>query len=250
LSEKNKIGLFDDSGHLTDEAIALCVEAMMSSAGKNKLPENIKTHLTQCDICNDRVIDLYRDVKDEPEVIRRIQIQSGRAKKNILFSSFSYKYSIAAVVLVLVAVGSYLLFQPPSAEKLFRENFEPYPNILAMKSEVKNDLSTALLYYELKDWDSAILLFQNVLKNEQTNSGAMFYLGNAYLAKGDSDKAIYWLRKTYDVESGLSDQINWYLALAYLQNKDTKTARSHLENLTEKENFYSEKARKLLKKLR
>jgi len=87
LSEKNKIGLFDDSGHLTDEAIALCVEAMMSSAGKNKLPENIKTHLTQCDICNDRVIDLYRDVKDEPEVIRRLQIQSGRAKKTSCFQA-------------------------------------------------------------------------------------------------------------------------------------------------------------------
>jgi tetratricopeptide (TPR) repeat protein len=239
-----------NSGHLTDEAVALCVEAMMSAKGENKLPGNIKTHLMECSICNDRVIDLYSDIKDEPEVIRRLKKQSGSMKKHIRFSRHWYKYAAAAILLVLVAVGSFFLFQPPPNGDLFQKYFEPYPNILAMKSDVNDDLSKALLYYELKDWDSAILLFQNVLKNDQTNSGAMFYLGNAYLAIGNNGRAIFWLSEASANDTNLSDQINWYLALAYLAKNDRPIARKYLNNLTDADNFYRPKAKKLLKQIR
>lgn len=250
LIKKNKIGLMNDSDHLTDEGVALSVEVMIGVKKENKLPENIKTHLTECATCNDRVIDLYRDVKDESEVILRLNSQSDSIRKTIPFSHYLYKYSAAAILLVLVAVASFFLSQPPSTGDLFQKHFEPYPNILAMKSDLKNDLSKALLYYELKDWDSAILLFQNVLINDQTNSSAMFYLGNTYLAKGNSDQAIYWLGKASANDSKFNDQVNWYLALAYLAEGDRSNARNYLNNLTDSKSFYQKRAKKLLKQIR
>jgi tetratricopeptide (TPR) repeat protein len=249
LSKKDKIGLMSNSGHLTDEAVALCVEAMMSAKGENKLPGNIKTHLMECSICNDRVIDLYSDIKDEPDIIQRIKVQTGSTKKNILFSKHWLKYA-AAVLLVLIALGSYFIFHWSPTGDLFQKYFEPYPNILAMKGDVKTELSTALLYYEVRDWDSAILLFQKVLTNDQNNYSAMFYLGNALLANGKSDQAIYWLDKAYASDLNLSNQIKWYLALAHLAEGDRSNALNHLNSLIESDNFYRSKAKKLLKQIR
>lgn len=236
--------------HLTDEAVAICVEAMMNQRFPDKIPDAVKSHLLDCTHCNERVAGLFQDIKDEPEIIQLIVEKHQSVKKSSISIIKISRYAAAAILLILISAGSYFLLRPASPEQLFERHFEIYPNLNTVKSSEANELSRALLYYEVKDWDTAILLLNDFLLVDKSNVAGMFYLANAYLAEGESEQAIFWLKKAAAEHSNFKDQINWYLALAYLHQKDIKQARSQLEMLVGKSNFYSEKARKLLRKLR
>jgi tetratricopeptide (TPR) repeat protein len=189
-------------------------------------------------------------VKDAPEILERVTAPPV-SDKSVFFSSRRIlKFAAAAILLILVAAGSYFMLRAPSSEKLFTSNFEPYPNMITTKSNVINEKAVAMLYYELNDWDSAIILLNQYLTKKSYTPDVMFYLGNAYLAKGDSEQAIRWLKEASTMSSGFDDQINWYLALAYLRQDDQGSARVYLETLCQKDDFYQLKAEKLLKKIR
>lgn len=239
----------NDNKHLTDEAVAMCAEAMMSNGLPGRLPGCVKTHLIECEFCAERVIGLYQDIKDEPEVIHSIKKHHLKAGKARISLHNLVKYA-AAVLLLLIAAGSYFLLRPVSGEKLFKASFEPYPNIITLKSAANFHLSLAMLHYELRDWDSAIVLFHRYLEDEQYLPEALFYLGISYLANNQSDQAISWLKKANDENSRFSNHIQWYIALAHLNNNDKQSARNKLESVSREENFYRSKAKNLLKRLR
>ncbi|HPE33770.1 MAG TPA: tetratricopeptide repeat protein [Bacteroidales bacterium] len=250
LKRKCNTVYFNERHHLTDEVVARCAEAMITNIFPDNLPDEVITHLTACESCNERVIKLYEDVKDEPEIVQSIVLKHQSVNKSSTSFIKIFRYAAAAILLILIAGGSYFFLRPASTEKLFFRYFEAYPNIKTVKSGEAGTMSKALLYYEVKDFDSAILLMNDILLREKNNAEIMFYLANAYLAEGESENAILWLKKSAAENSDFSDQINWYLALAYLQQNDTKTARSHLEMLAGKNNFYREKACKLIRQLR
>lgn len=250
MKNNHTTGYINKAGHLTDEAVAMCVEAMMREQLLGELPDVVSSHLNECEVCNDRVTGLYMDVKDEPEILERITAPTHSEKPGFCINRKIYTYGVAAILLVFVAAGSYFMLQAPSSEKLFERNFAPYPNMITVKSNVVNDKAKAMLCYEVEDWDSAIVLFHQFLINKSYTPDVMFYLGNAYLAKGESEQAIHWFKEASTKSSGFDEQINWYLALAYLHKDDQDSARVYLEMLSNNDGFYEAKTSNLLKKLR
>lgn len=249
MKNNHNTGYISETGHLTDEAVAMSVEAMMHEQLLRELPDVVSNHLSDCEICNDRVTGLYLDVKDEPEILQRIAAPAV-PKKSHFFTKKIYNFAAAAILLVFVAAGSYFFLRAPSSTKLFESNFEPYPNMITVKSNVVNEKARAMLCYEVKDWDSAIVLLNQFLINKSHTPDVMFYLGNAYLAKGQSDQAIRWFKEASTKSSGFDEQISWYLALSYLHQDNQDSARVYLEMLNKNDRFYQSKTSKLLKKLR
>jgi tetratricopeptide (TPR) repeat protein len=240
---------FNNSGHLTDEAVAQSVEAMLNISLHSEMPEKVAGHLSGCEQCNERVTGLYMDLKDEPDII---MILAGAVAKPKTEQAIRRPLAkIAALVLLLIAgAGAIILLQKPSPDKLFSDYFEAYPNIITVKSNATNTLSTALLYYELKDYDSAIILLEKYLNENDADPAAGFYAGVASLANGQADEAIVRLKQVIEEKNKFSHPAKWYLALAYLKNKDPSTSLQYLQSLIETDDFYRDKSNQLMKKIR
>lgn len=54
---------------------------------------------------------------------------------------------------------------------------------------------------QLEDWDKAISIFSGLSKADPTDQSALLSLGNAYLAKGDKDKALANFKAAFDAKS-------------------------------------------------
>jgi Flp pilus assembly protein TadD len=54
---------------------------------------------------------------------------------------------------------------------------------------------------QLEDWDKAISIFTGLAKNDPTDQSALLSLGNAYLAKGDKEKALSNFKAAFDAKS-------------------------------------------------
>lgn len=236
--------------HLTDEQVALCVEVMLNKREEIDLPDDVKVHLQDCESCSERVIGLFEDIKNEPSIINKDTYTKENRKKSFAFNKMFVRLSVAAVLLILIATGAWFFLAPPDSNTLIVRNFEPYPNIITAKSQTDKELSRAFLLYEIRDWDSAIFLFKFFADDTANNPDVSFYLGNAYLAKGEPDQAIFWLNKTAEISNKYEDQTGWYLALAYLMKKEYTTSELYLEKLILKENYYKERATKLLRQIR
>lgn len=236
--------------HLTDEQVALCVEFMLKRREEIDLQDDLKVHLQECDSCTERVIGLFEDVINEPAVLNNDAFTLENKKKTIAITKMFVRLSAAAILLILIATGAWFILVPTDSEKLFVKNFEPYPNIITIKSQSDQKLSMAFLLYEIRVWDSAILLFKSFADDTIDNPDVFFYLGNAYLAKGEPDQAIFWLNKSADISNKYSDQIKWYLALAYLIKRELITSEQYLEMLISSENFYKGRAEKLIRQIR
>lgn len=61
---KNNMSYFDHQGHLTDEGLSLCADALKLGR-QDQLPEELRRHLEQCASCQEQTMALYALVADE-----------------------------------------------------------------------------------------------------------------------------------------------------------------------------------------
>lgn len=242
----------DEQGHLTDEMVALSAAAMIDPALLQGVPPETQEHLEECSHCADRVADSFALFSSEPLILQRIVEFHGKSASkgfNVDYKRRLVYLSLAAMILILIAIGIHFFSKPLSPEKLFSEVFEPYPNLVSSKGADDTGMANAMLFYDLRDYDTAAVLLGDVLKYESSNVTAMLYLGVSCLAKGNAGDAIFWLEKASSLESSFIHPVMWYLALAYLREERLNDSRELLEKLTRAEGFYREKAQELLAKM-
>ena len=99
----SKMTLFDPDGHLTEEGIAVCVDALRAK-GYDALPDTILTHVDGCDRCKRSIVDtaglLEVDAYERPKPALPLNV-ADRTR----MSSFSYAYRIAASIVVCASIG-------------------------------------------------------------------------------------------------------------------------------------------------
>jgi len=133
---------------------------------------------------------------------------------------------------------------------LFNQNFSPYKNIVTTKASFETKLTTGLLFYDLKLYDSALVYFKEGLQSDSLNQDLLFYLATAYLSDGKVNKAIILYDKIQKNDAGkYAIPSKWFLGLAYLQTGDKEKAAVVFREILHEKNFYSTKAGKILKKL-
>jgi len=247
---KRKNIFFEDTGHLSHQAIAMCAEGMTNGVKQLLITDDVKNHLAGCSICQEKIIALYHVIADEPEIMDTIAKSGNITLRNSFFfrakkGSFIF-LSLAAFILLLVALNTFLFKSSLTPEQLFDKHFSPYQNLITVKGAGDYSLSRAMLFYDVKDYDSAVILFKAVIAGYSNQAETMFYLGNAYLALHEADSGIVWLEKSLAANTKFSNAAQWYLSLAYLKSRDVESAKTLLKKIQDNGGFYSKKADKLL----
>jgi tetratricopeptide (TPR) repeat protein len=162
------------------------------------------------------------------------------------------KWLVAATILILVAVGSLLVFPNASTDPLFAQNFEPYANVIqpVVRGVNASDIKTeAFVAYESEDFELAETHFTTLL-NSTSDSFVLFYLANTKLALGKPQEAIPLLNFYMSTGGNLGSQAQWYLALAHIQAGEQIQAKEVLQKIITFEGYGAEKAILLLEKIK
>lgn len=185
------------------------------------------------------------------EYERQIQKEkvSRTSNKRLMGYGIASTLAIALVVFVLNfdSIGGRV--QP---EAIFSEYFKPYPNVLApitrSSESSTTKLSEAMHLYDSKQYDEAILGFNNLIPRSSLKNEILFYKGVALLAKGEASEALYHF-ELMENESSFTDQRKWYLSLAYIQLEEIDSAVALLNEIIKDQSYFMVYAEELLLEL-
>jgi tetratricopeptide (TPR) repeat protein len=153
----------------------------------------------------------------------------------------------------VLVIGLGLLWfynQPPDLEKIYNQNFEAYPNVVAPTvrdvSTSENDVQKAFSYYDNHNYKEAVKAFETL-----DTEDAHFYLAMSLMADYQTEKAVE-VMKNNDLQSSetYKNQTDWYLALAYLKMNDKNMAIDYLNKVIKSYPSKTEEAQKIISKIR
>lgn len=90
----------------------------------------------------------------------------------------------------------------------------------------------AASFYEIKDYDKALKYFNLILQDSPEDTQALFYAGIASEAKGETDKAIEYYEKAYNVRNDYSEPLK-RIAYLFFMKKEYSKAISYLDKVME-----------------
>jgi hypothetical protein len=178
-------------------------------------------------------------------------IESNKTSKVKKLSSYIIPIGIAASLIVIAMFffnqdGAIINNESP----LFKEYFEVYPEMLSTRGEI--DLQKlerdAILFYKSKHYDRAALSYAELY--QRTNSSVhLFYSGMSNLLSDNTDLAIEQLVSIKDKEDVQNIPVKYYLGLAYLKKGEEEKAKLVFENPDKAFQFYVKKSAEILEKL-
>ncbi|SFZ89414.1 hypothetical protein SAMN05428642_101251 [Flaviramulus basaltis] len=178
------------------------------------------------------------------------EVSSKKVRKNKLWKK---PLTIGAAILLIAFCINFLWIETINEDQLFTNYFEPSKNVstpIVRSANEENTQNEAFINYSEHEYENASILFEKAYEKTK-KSELLFYQGNALLALGKSKEAINKFKQHLTFLDSLSNRTHWYLALAYLKNKDLKQTKQQLELLlNSNEVFKKEEASSLLKKLK
>lgn len=141
----------------------------------------------------------------------------------------------------------------PSLEELARVQPPAYSPVVlrGAEDEAHESFRKAMQHYLKNDYTGAIPGLRAAVKANPDTASFHFYLGACYLLTNQSDWAIKSFRKTISLEnSTYSGQAHFYLAKAYLQEKDVSAAERELQATVPLDGGNAAEAREILHQLR
>ncbi|WP_020528813.1 tetratricopeptide repeat protein [Flexithrix dorotheae] len=161
------------------------------------------------------------------------------------------KFGFAASVILFLFFGYFFLFQSIDNTAIYTEFYKPYPNIVSPQVRGVENIQTDILqYYEIADYNTAIILLEKELEKNDAPLAYRFYYGLSLMEIGKTDQAIVVLNQV--AESGdakFKDPAQWYLGLIYLKQNDLKKAENIFESIAKSDNSYKKRAGELLEQL-
>ena len=148
------------------------------------------------------------------------------------------KYAIAASIALLAGLSIWLtLSQKPKNEKLFAEYFNPDPGLITPMGTTSNyEFFRGMVDYKQTKYKLAIERWNLLVDQKPKNDTLNFYIGIAYLARDESEKAIVYLSKAVNYpNSKFINEAWYYLGLAQLKEGHSEKAigsfkKSNLKN--------------------
>lgn len=159
------------------------------------------------------------------------------------------KYAIAVAASLVLLVGGYVLynFATLSSEKVFASRYQPYEMItLRGDDSAASQIEKA---YREKEYKKVLTLNQAKNKPSQMDQ---FLAGSAAMELKNYSKAVETFGKIQGKKFDLDDETDYYLALAYIRNKDFDLALDLLRIIKEdpEHRYNSRVTPKLLRQLR
>ena len=163
------------------------------------------------------------------------------------------KIPLAASVIILVGLSLYNIFIHQDTSKLFSNFYKPYSTDISTRSaaKMKDNIQLSYYLYQEGDYESSYEMLKNYTIKNFDDQTARFYLGLNALQLQYYKMAIdEFTMVEQDTVSPFALHARWYLAMAYLKEGNIKSARHFFQKLTDEDNMYSYRARKILKKLK
>lgn len=143
--------------------------------------------------------------------------------------------ALSASILLLIGVSTWaIFFTGNSAQKVFAENFTPDPGLpTKMGTASQYEFYYGMVSYKRKEYAEAISRWEPLYAAHPKNDTLVYFLGLANLANGNARQAENYLKLANEkTESAFSDDIHYYLALAYLKENKIKEAKEILSKST------------------
>lgn len=236
--ENNNRILFNTEGHLSPEGTAFVVDFLFGRKNEEEIPESLSKHLENCADCRMKVFNLHKALSNN-------KYHSLLKGKPILWK---YITGLAAALIIFLLASQFLFERQLSNQQIFDHYFEPYPNMISIKGENHELLYKAMLYYDVGDYDSAIVLFDKV--EIADNSFALsFYKGISYLATDEAEYSIPLFEGLTKNRNQFSEQAGWYYGLALLKSGKTSDAKQQFYFMVNNGGFYATRSKNILQEI-
>ena len=177
-------------------------------------------------------------------------------KRSIILNSNTFIRAASVLLIIGLAAYCFIIINQNKYEKLFEKYYTSYEYTEIYRSENNQDvensrLQQALILYNNNEYNKAIELFNIEIQSNNKNTIVNFLTAICYIELEEIDKAISQLERLTNEENTLFDEtIKWYLSLCYIKIEDKDKADMVLNTLGSYDNFYSEKANQILKRIR
>ena len=217
--KKNRQTYFEASGHVSDEATALYVDAL-KLGDQSKLPDEILNHVQECDQCKNKILEIYSFLETKKYDIDNqvLFTKSKSAEKRISQRSWqTYFIRVAAVFLIIIASIVYF-YKKADLDKmhvddtqleLLMENFKSNETFdYLIDSEYrsasfkiitpKNDANFSKeILFQWEEIESKPLYIK-IINNKGQQLFTYIVEGNQYLFKENIDPGLYYWKLEND----------------------------------------------------
>ncbi len=160
----------------------------------------------------------------------------------VRFLSFSKIAIAAGIILVL---GMLWFLSGSTNDRLFAKYFRPDPGLPTTMSSSDNfAFYDAMVNYKQGDYATAISKWEKLEQKAPENDTLNYFLGVAYLAQKNAEKAVPYLKKTANnAESVFLQDAFYYMGLAYLKSDKLEEAKNAFQK------SQSDKSQEILNRL-
>jgi predicted Zn-dependent protease len=175
-------------------------------------------------------IDAYHtefDKKSNSQRIKKIK------SDNPWFKTKFLPYAVAASI--LLALGLFLYNnETPSNQEVFAKHFVPDPGLPTIMGSSNNfEFYDGMVDYKRAEYGAAIEKWLALQQKDNKNDTINYFLGVAFLAQGNENKAKKYLINAAQNSKGfLENETYYYLGLAYLKANNLDEARKNLKKST------------------
>lgn len=192
--------------------------------------------------------EALKDKKSTDDLRNRLSLIAVETKTNKIYY---YRIWVAAAVISLLAVSSFVIFEfsrSSSEEILFDEYFRPYSGVVNTRGDASIPIQ-GYQDYTAHDYQRALQQF--IDSDEPKGDTLKLLIANCYLGLDDTKNGILWLNRIgADASFSIQQSRDWYLALAFLLSGNIDESKLLLNHLIEAKSIYSKRALLLLKEPR
>ena len=197
------------------------------------------------------------DVMALRETIDFIYKEESKVKRiSSVFTKRKFYYYAAACAALLIATGGFLqnIINPNlDNEAVFEKYYTPYDVTVTYRSgntAIDRLLLNALESYEEKDYENALILFEEVMESRKKDMAVNLYSGISYIEEEKYQKATRSFNNIIsDNDNLFIEQAKWYLAMCYLKTEKTDKAQNVLKEIIKEDSYYKKQAFRVLKDL-
>ncbi len=183
-----------------------------------------------------------------------------QARKKATIPIWKKYWPMAASILVFAGLGiggANYFYSLKQYGLLYEENFKIDADNFTNKGfETDNysfnliEFTDALKSLKENNFDEAIVTLNSIPNAPNSIYIKKYYLGLSYLSKSKTSLAIQYFKfASTSTNSALKERAKWFLALAYLKDRDKTLAIEVLKGLKIKNGAYQKKAENLYRKL-
>ncbi|HLO60731.1 MAG TPA: tetratricopeptide repeat protein [Bacteroidales bacterium] len=185
-------------------------------------------------------------------LVQKIGRQYTKDGRKTFFSSPVFRIAAASVFVVALAVVLKFTVFVAENDRIYKLYYTQYNADVATRSaqDIQTRLDQSVTQYAKGNFQEALTNLDQVIAAQPDNYVALFYKGLTLMAQNSMNEAVVSFRQIpAQWDNLLSEQRDWYLALALLKNDRLPEAETVFKQIEQNNGYYSGKAKEILTKL-